>query len=445
MKAAYMSSTRERDLPRARASDRSLWARENLAMGVSSSGALRSAALGSRPIGNQARLRRVASGAGVHPPLFTPGTSASAIVRRRCSQCASDQEREARVMRKGAEAEPAASGAGLGMVTDLLRSDAGQPLDRGTREYFEPRFGRDFGDVRVHTGSRADQSAHAIGAVAYAVESDLVFRQGAYSPETDAGKRLLAHELAHVTQAGTDSPAAAGSLALGAPNDRSEREADRMADAAQSSPSHASTMTRGSLHSAGSATIRRQPTPASTNQQMIDEARLRAFVRCQIAYQKLAGIGPPSPPGRPDMTQEEQRRARNLARIIFGTDLNMDQVTEIVGNMRNFLTPGLKAEAAAATDPNCASRAAYVVGHLQPIHLCPAFFSSTPEERARTMIHEAAHLAGIGEVAGESYCGVFDCNTSCGGFSVADSWAHFVHCLSGQTPDQPPTVTGGKP
>jgi hypothetical protein len=70
--------------------------------------------------------------------------------------------------------------------------------------------------------------------------------------------------------------------------------------------------------------------------------------------------------------------------------------------------------------------------------LCPAFFKQGPEEQIRTLIHESAHLAGIGKAdTAESYCVIFNCEQSCGGFESADSWGQFVHCLSGQAPDKP--------
>jgi hypothetical protein len=75
-----------------------------------------------------------------------------------------------------------------------------QPLAHPLRAFFEPRFGRNFGDVRIHTGERAASSAEAINAVAYTVGRDIVFGAGRYAPSTAAGKRLLAHELTHVVQ-----------------------------------------------------------------------------------------------------------------------------------------------------------------------------------------------------------------------------------------------------
>jgi len=75
-----------------------------------------------------------------------------------------------------------------------------RPLDATTREFFEPRLGRDLGAVRVHTGAEAAASARALDAQAYTFGRDIVFGAGQYDTGTAAGQRLLAHELAHVVQ-----------------------------------------------------------------------------------------------------------------------------------------------------------------------------------------------------------------------------------------------------
>jgi hypothetical protein len=64
----------------------------------------------------------------------------------------------------------------------------------------EPRFGHDFGHVRVHTDAAAVRSATEVNARAYTVGRDVVFGAGQFTPDTDAGRRLLAHELSHVIQ-----------------------------------------------------------------------------------------------------------------------------------------------------------------------------------------------------------------------------------------------------
>ena len=76
----------------------------------------------------------------------------------------------------------------------------GRPLGRAERNFFEPRFGRDFSRVRIHDGETAARSASAAGARAYASGTDLVFGAGEYRPDRSEGKRLLAHELTHVVQ-----------------------------------------------------------------------------------------------------------------------------------------------------------------------------------------------------------------------------------------------------
>jgi len=123
----------------------------------------------------------------------------------------------------------------------------------------------------------------------------------------------------------------------------------------------------------------------------------------------------------------------------------MSYITDTVTSMVWHLT-NPQVMIARHGDPECGNRAAYVVMNQElpkPIILCPAFFSAGWEQQIRTMIHEAAHLEGIGTATfGESYCIYFDCETSCGGHDSANSWAHFVHCLSGQKPDKPPIIQG---
>ena len=63
------------------------------------------------------------------------------------------------------------------IVHDVLGSP-GQPLDAATRAMMEPRFGHDFGKVRVHTDTCANESAHAVNALAYTVGPQIVFGAG---------------------------------------------------------------------------------------------------------------------------------------------------------------------------------------------------------------------------------------------------------------------------
>jgi hypothetical protein len=80
----------------------------------------------------------------------------------------------------------------------------GVPLDPGTRRFFEPRFDHDFSRVRVHHGEKAAKSADAFMARAYTIGPHIVFGPGEYQPHSNEGRRLLAHELAHVIEPGAD-------------------------------------------------------------------------------------------------------------------------------------------------------------------------------------------------------------------------------------------------
>ncbi|MBK8553598.1 MAG: DUF4157 domain-containing protein [Ignavibacteria bacterium] len=79
-------------------------------------------------------------------------------------------------------------------------NSGGTVLPKQVRSFFEPRFGYDFSNVRIHKDSVAAKSAQSINALAYTSGNNIVFNQNQYSPGTDRGKRLLAHELTHVVQ-----------------------------------------------------------------------------------------------------------------------------------------------------------------------------------------------------------------------------------------------------
>lgn len=127
-------------------------------------------------------------------------------------------------------------------VHDVVGRGGGTPLDESTRASMEASFGEDFGDVRVHTDAQASQSAQAVGANAYTVGSDIVFRSGHFDSSSPTGQRTLAHELSHVVQQrsgpvdGTEAP---GGIRLSDPDDRFERAADATADQVLAGPSSA--------------------------------------------------------------------------------------------------------------------------------------------------------------------------------------------------------------
>ncbi|HEX2206790.1 MAG TPA: DUF4157 domain-containing protein [Longimicrobium sp.] len=100
-----------------------------------------------------------------------------------------------------------ASGAGLavepGVESRIQRMrGAGRPLEPAERAFMEPRFGADFGAVRLHTGADADASSRALGARAFTTGHDIYFRAGEYRAGAAESRRLLAHELSHTIQQG---------------------------------------------------------------------------------------------------------------------------------------------------------------------------------------------------------------------------------------------------
>lgn len=110
---------------------------------------------------------------------------------------------------------------------DSLRG-SGAALPDASRSFFGPRFGHDFGSVRVHSGAQAAELARAVNARAFTVGANIFFGAGQYVPASDTGRALLAHELTHVVQQG----AASGPAASIAPSGPVQRAAPAAAGAA---------------------------------------------------------------------------------------------------------------------------------------------------------------------------------------------------------------------
>jgi hypothetical protein len=127
-----------------------------------------------------------------HAPEGAGGT-----LQRQC-QCGGQPEDEQLVQGRAAPGETPHVPAGFAAQLSSLRG--GAPLPPGLRAFFEPRFGHDFGAVRLHTGAAAERSAAAVGARAFTLGNDVVFGRGELAPDTPAGRHLLAHELTHVVQ-----------------------------------------------------------------------------------------------------------------------------------------------------------------------------------------------------------------------------------------------------
>jgi Domain of unknown function (DUF4157) len=146
--------------------------------------------------------------------LLAPRSNRAPMLQRKCAcggaigadgECAEcKRKRESGLVQRRASADAAATSRSLDvapLVRDTL-SSPGRPLDAAARAALEPRFGYDFSGVRIHTDLTAARSAREVNALAFTVGRDVVFGAGQYSPDTAAGRKLLAHELAHVVQQG---------------------------------------------------------------------------------------------------------------------------------------------------------------------------------------------------------------------------------------------------
>ena len=154
-------------------------------------------------LANQTQLRSALLRAGVQPRLEVGAVN-----------CPLEREADAaaeRVMRMPEPLlSPPVSGRGFGgekttqaspqLESSLSSLSGGSPLDAQSLAFFEPRFGADFGQVRLHTDASAAQMAKSLNAKAFTLGNDIAFGANQYSAHTPAGRSLLGHELAHVVQ-----------------------------------------------------------------------------------------------------------------------------------------------------------------------------------------------------------------------------------------------------
>ena len=130
--------------------------------------------------------------------------------------------------------DSASSGAPADLTAhiDAMRG-GGTPLSGKVRRRLEKGLGADLSSVRVHTGSGADALSRAMAAKAFTNGSDIFFTEGAYSPSSKDGLRLLAHEATHTVQQadgeveGTDTGAG---VSISDPSDRFEQAAEHSAE-----------------------------------------------------------------------------------------------------------------------------------------------------------------------------------------------------------------------
>lgn len=140
-------------------------------------------------------------------PLSSPTTASTPRIQRKCAGCSTkpcstcSTEEDEPLQRKATGPTQPQPADGASFESRLRRATAGgHPLHHGTRSFMESRFGADFSGVRVHIDAPSAELAREIKAQAFTRGRDLFFGTGEYRPAEPAGRKLIAHELAHVLQ-----------------------------------------------------------------------------------------------------------------------------------------------------------------------------------------------------------------------------------------------------
>ena len=133
-------------------------------------------------------------------------SSGGAAVQRGCDACEDEKNHVQRQTSSGAAGDVGAplDGASPNVVAAAQRD--GQALPETLRSHFQPHLGIDLGHVRLHADEQAASAARSVHARAYTLGGDIVFGAGQYAPDGSDGRRLLAHELAHVAQQAGNRP-----------------------------------------------------------------------------------------------------------------------------------------------------------------------------------------------------------------------------------------------
>src|SRR4051794_14270080 len=194
-------------------------------------------------------------------------------------------------------------GTGGAVLDDTIASaihnkrGSGESLDASAAGSIGKSMGQDFSDVTIHRDAESDQLNKQVSAEAFTTGKDIFFREGKYDPVSNEGQKLLAHELTHVVQQ-RDAPPAS-ELRVSDPNEASEQQAHKVADAV-TSPSAASAASAGASsvgRLADDESVDRQAGPGEDEEQ-----------EGQSVQEQVARVGAEEE-GDEDQVQEQVARA----------------------------------------------------------------------------------------------------------------------------------------
>lgn len=400
-------------------------------------------------------------------PATSPAAGQRPVLRRKCAcggtpgptgECENCRRRRLALRRQGLELPTPHSVPPV--VHEVLRSP-GEPLEPQTRAFFEPRFGHEFGRVRVHADARASASAEAVNALAYTVGPDVVFGRGQYSPHTAAGRELIAHELAHVVQ--QERLPAGPPSGIGSPAGAEERQAERAAASALGggratvAPSSASrpALARRVIPRLVNCTAGNDGAPADPVAELTAvEDRARAMAGAVSILLTLAGGLTRAGMGAPGSVLEtafEDRfgvppavRGGFMNRLTGGVVPTLDeargQEMELMARRYGLIANafdgplhyrciGGASSFGGCNIPDCSNDAWSCPG-VDAIFLCPGFWAPGPPGTQSTLlIHEASHMIWERVIHGARGSG--------GNFRHAECYASFVADIFGITPGLP--------
>jgi hypothetical protein len=128
------------------------------------------------------------------------------FIQRKCAECEEEEMLQQKplassitpfIQAKGNDSETASDA--ISQRISSTRS-SGSSMDSNTQNFMESRFGKDFSNVKIHTGDYAAQLSEELNAQAFTVGNDIYFNSGRYDTGSYSGKHLLAHELTHTVQ-----------------------------------------------------------------------------------------------------------------------------------------------------------------------------------------------------------------------------------------------------
>lgn len=125
-------------------------------------------------------------------------------LQRKCAHCEEQEKRKTPIIRKAEVGNSGMSVSSSFAATLNSSKGGGSPLPKGTRSFMENAFSADFSSVKIHTGNQASQLSKGINAKAFTYGNEIYFDNGQYNPASDQGRHLLAHELTHTIQQGSE-------------------------------------------------------------------------------------------------------------------------------------------------------------------------------------------------------------------------------------------------